>query len=261
MNKNIFYLTALLFVFGCSNQDSEPEVMETVEAESLLLEYMWCDFGPNTSEESLDKLVADFNEVTKNSDHPVESAWGYFPTFETDNYDAVWLNVWSDEDSRNAGWEDWLANSAEDFEAAHNDTLDCQEDRVFHFTGTAGMQPGVEWSDEPPFNADYHFCTFKDENGMDELAPIMANFDAWIDGREKDSMWYVWHDPLFDTSGVEGSVDSGYDYMIGFYWQNNDEREAGYAAYAETDLQSQFDEIESCQIVGFEGYPIVQPST
>ena len=111
------------------------------------------------------------------------------------------LNVWSDEDSRNAGWEDWLANSAEDFEAAHNDTLDCQEDRVFHFTGTAGMTPSVEWTDEPPFNADYHFCTFADgENGIDELRPVMANFDAWVDGREKDSMWYVWHDPLFDTS-------------------------------------------------------------
>ncbi len=57
------------------------------------------------------------------------------------------------------------------------------------------------------------------------------------------------------------SYNGGYDYMIGFYWQNNDEREAGYAAYAETDLQSQFDEIESCQIVEFEGYPIVQPSS
>ena len=66
MNKNIFYLTALLFVFGCSNQDSEPEVMETAGTQSFLLEYMWCDFGPNTSGESLDKLVADFNEVTAN---------------------------------------------------------------------------------------------------------------------------------------------------------------------------------------------------
>ena len=70
MNKNIFYLTALLFVFGCSNQSSEPEVMEA-EVETVLLEYMWCDFGPNTSEESLDALVADFNVVTQNSDHPV----------------------------------------------------------------------------------------------------------------------------------------------------------------------------------------------
>ncbi len=261
MNKNIFYLTALLFVFGCSNQSSETEAAESVEVESVLLEYMWCDYGPNTSPETLNALRADFNEVTNNSENPVVSAWAYIPTFETDNYDAVWLNVWSDEDSRNAGWEDWAANSAEDFEAAHNDTLDCQEDKVFHFTGTAGMQPGVEWSDEPPFNADYHFCTFADGNGFDELRPVMANFDAWVDGREKDSMWYAWHDPLFDTSGVEGSVDSGYDYMIGFYWQNNDEREAGYAAYSETDLQSQFDEIESCQIVEFEGYPIVQPSS
>ena len=119
MNKNIFYLTALLFVFGCSNQSSEPEVMEA-EVETVLLEYMWCDFGPNTSEESLDELVADFDEVTKNSDHPVESAWGYFPTFDTDAYDAIWLNVWSDEDQRNAGWKDWAADSQEDFAYSRN---------------------------------------------------------------------------------------------------------------------------------------------
>ena len=44
MNKNIFYLTALLFVFGCSNQASELEVVETAEAECVLLEYMWGEF-------------------------------------------------------------------------------------------------------------------------------------------------------------------------------------------------------------------------
>ena len=46
MNKNIFYLTALLFVFGCSNQSSETETAESAEVESVLLEYMWCDYGP-----------------------------------------------------------------------------------------------------------------------------------------------------------------------------------------------------------------------
>ena len=261
MNKNIFYLTALLFVFGCSNQDSEPEAMETAGTQSFLLEYMWCDFGPNTSGESLDKLVADFNEVTANSDHPVESAWGYFPTFETDAYDAIWLNVWSDEDQRNAGWKDWIADSQEDFEAKHNDTLNCREDRIFQFTGTAGMTPRVEWTAEPPFNADFYFCTFKGENGMDELMPIMADYDAWVEGTEEDSMWYVWHDPLFDTSNASGSVQDGYDYAIGFYWQNAAERETGYSNYGETDFGSRFDEIESCETLEFEGYPIVQPSS
>ncbi len=261
MNKNIFYLTALLFAFSCSNQNSEPEEMETAAVDSLLLEYMWCDFGPNTSEESLNNLVADFNEVTENSDHPVVSAWAYVPTFETEAYDAIWLNVWSDEDERNAGWTDWAVNVQEDFEAEHNDTLNCREDRMFQFTGTAGMTPRVEWTDEPPFNADYQFCTFKDENGMDELAPIMESFDAWIAGTEPDTMWYVWHDPLFDTSNASGSVQDGYDYAIGFYWQNNAEREAGYSSYGETDLQSRFDEIESCEALTFEGYPIVQSSS
>ena len=260
MNKNIFYLTALLFIFGCSNQSSEPEVVEA-EFETVLLEYMWCDFGPNTSEETLDELVADFNVVTQNSDHPVESAWAYVPTFETDSYDAIWLNVWSDESERNAGWKDWASDVQEDFEAEHNDTLNCREDRMFQFAGTAGMAPRVEWTAEPPFNADYQFCTFKGENGMEELAPIMASFDTWVEGTEKDSMWYVWHDPLFDTSVAGGSVQDGYDYAIGFYWQNNAEREVGYAGYNETDLQSRFDEIESCEALTFEGYPIVQPTS
>ncbi len=260
MNKNIFYLTALLFVFGCSNQSSEPEVMEA-EVETVLLEYMWCDFGPNTSEESLDELAADFNEVTKNSDHPVESAWGYFPAFETDAYDAIWLNVWSDEDQRNAGWKDWAADSQEDFEAKHNDTLNCREDRIFQFTGTAGMTPRVQWTAEPPFKADFYFCTFKGENGMDELMPIMADYDAWVEGTEEDSMWYVWHDPLFDTSNASGSVQDGYDYAIGFYWQNAEERDAGYSNYGETDFESRFNEIESCETLEFDGYPIVQPSS
>ncbi len=261
MKKNIFYVVVLLFIASCSNQTSKSEMATSSEPESVLLEYMWCNFGPNTSEEALNELVADFNEVTKNSDHPVESAWAYVPSFETDNYDAVWLNVWSDEEERNAGWTDWANDSAADFEAKHNDTLDCQEERLFQFTGTAGMTPGIEWSDEPPFNADFHFCTFNDGKGFDELNRVMKRFDGWVAGREKDSMWYVWHDPLFDTTNINGSVNNGYDYMIGFYWQNNAEREAGYAAYSETNLQSRFDEIESCQVLDFEGYPIVQPSS
>ena len=157
--------------------------METAGAESFLLEYMWCDFGPNTSGESLDKLVTDFNEGTKNSDHPVESAWGYFPTFETDAYDAIWLNVWSDEDQRNAGWRDWAADNQEDFEAKHNDTLNCREDRIFQFTGTAGMTPRVEWTAEPPFNADFYFCTFKGENGMDELFKMAMTMQLAFTGK------------------------------------------------------------------------------
>jgi hypothetical protein len=261
MKKNIFYLTALLFVFGCSNESDVSEPAEVAEPQTVLAEYMWCDFGPNTSPETLDALAADFREITENSENKVVSAWGYIPSFETDLYDAVWLNVWASAEEREAGWADWLANNAEDFEAKHNDTLNCQEDRVFQFNAVAGMQPGVEWSDEPPFNADYHFCTYNEGNGDAELEPIMASFDSWVAGREKDSMWYAWHKPLFDTSNINGSVVNGYDYMIAFYWQNNDEREAGYSAYGETDLQSQFDSIESCEIRAFEGYPIVEPSS
>ena len=66
MKKNIFYLTALLFVFGCSNESDVSEPAEVAEPQTVLAEYMWCDFGPNTSPETLDALAADFREITEN---------------------------------------------------------------------------------------------------------------------------------------------------------------------------------------------------
>ena len=111
----IFYL---LIMTGCTEKAAEVAEVEPVAEpetaeEMALFEYMWCDFGPGTTEEAMAELTAEFNEITSGSTHKVSSAWGYIPSFETDLYDAIWLNVWADEETRNAGWAEWQENSAE----------------------------------------------------------------------------------------------------------------------------------------------------
>ena len=109
-------------------------------------------------------LTADFNEIVSSSEYKVSSAWGYIPSFETDLYDAIWLNVWSDEKTRDMGWKEWGENSADAFQAKYDSVLACNEEKIFHFSGTIGREAG-EWTAEPPFQAQFDFCNFNE--GMD----------------------------------------------------------------------------------------------
>ena len=146
----------------------------------MLLEYMWCDFGSDTSEESMAALTAEFNEIVSASEHKASSAWGYIPSFETNLYDAIWLNVWTDEETRNLGWKEWSENNAEAFQAKYDSVLSCREDKVFHFTGTPGTEPG-DWTAEPPFQAEFSFCTYNEGMSSDNLNAALSKFNSWID--------------------------------------------------------------------------------
>ena len=263
----IFYL---LIMTGCTEKAAEVAEVEPVAEpetaeEMALFEYMWCDFGPGTTEEAMAELTAEFNEITSGSTHKVSSAWGYIPSFETDLYDAIWLNVWADEETRNAGWAEWQENSAEEFQAKYDSVLSCREDKIFHFSGTLGRE-SAEWTAEPPFQAQFSFCNFNEGMDSGDLEVSLTKFNAWADAAEeaqgaKSSYNYIVHNPLFDTATAGGTVGA-YDYLMGDYWQNMTDKEAGMAHWVATNggLQDEFDTVATCQQLSMEGYYIVAPA-
>ena len=271
MKKLTGIIFCLLIMTGCAEKEAEVAEVEPVadtEAaeETVLLEYMWCDFGAGTTEEAMAALTAEFNEITSTSAHKVSSAWGYIPSFEIDLYDAIWLNVWADQETRDLGWQEWGKNSAEAFQAKYDSVLKCDETKVFHFTGTAGPQPG-EWTAEPPFQAEYQFCNYNEGMDSNNLKAVLSKFDAWVDAAaeqagERGSYWYVHHDPLFDTATAGGTAES-YDYAIGNYWQSMEDKEAGYAGWTATNngLQDEIEAVSTCQSFAMDGYPIVMPAS
>ena len=68
-------------------------------------------------------------------------------------------------------------------------------------------------------------------------------------------------DPLFDTATAGGTVGE-YDYLMGGYWQNMEDKESGMANWEATNngLQDEFDSIVACQQLSMDGYPIVMPA-
>ena len=270
-------LTGIMFYFliltGCADKAEESAMIEEVSEpaseetmQPMLLEYMWCDFGSDTSEESMAALTAEFNEIVSASEYKASSTWGYIPSFETDLYDAIWLNVWTDEETRNLGWKEWSENNAESFQAKYESVLRCREDKIFHFTGTPGIEPG-DWTAEPPFQAEFSFCTYNEGMSSDNLNAALSKFNSWIDAAaeargSRSSYWYVMHDPLFDTATADGTAGA-YDYAMGAYWQSMEEKEAGYEGWRATNngLQDEIDAVSTCQIFSMDGYPIMMPAS
>ena len=57
------------------------------------------------------------------------------------------------------------------------------------------------------------------------------------------TFWYVMLDPLFEpTANVQHT-----DYLWLNIWGNKEDKDSGYARYAETDLQAQADMFSTCQ--------------
>ena len=272
MKKLIGIMYYFLILTGCADKAEEVAMIEEVSEpasegtmQTMLLEYMWCDFGPETTEEAMAALTADFNEIVSSSEYKVSSAWGYIPSFETDLYDAIWLNVWSDEKTRDMGWKEWGENRADAFQAKYDSVLACNEEKIFHFSGTIGREAG-EWTAEPPFQAQFDFCNFNEGMDSSNLNASLQKFNAWISAAEeaagsKSSYNYIVHDPLFDTSTAGGTVGE-YDYLMGGYWQNMEDKESGMASWEATNngLQDEFDSIGTCQQLSMDGYPIVMPA-
>ena len=70
MKKLIGIMFYFLILTGCADKAEEVAMIEEVSEpaseetmQPMLLEYMWCDFGSDTSEESMAALTADFNEI------------------------------------------------------------------------------------------------------------------------------------------------------------------------------------------------------
>ena len=79
MKKLIGIMFYFLILTGCADKAEEVAMIEEVSEpaseetmQPMLLEYMWCDFGPETTEESMAALTADFNEIVSSSEYKVK---------------------------------------------------------------------------------------------------------------------------------------------------------------------------------------------
>ena len=65
---------------------------------------MYCDFGPDMSEESWSSMKVAWLEINGGDESPINAVFTLVPLEETDRYDGVWATIFSDNEVREAGW-------------------------------------------------------------------------------------------------------------------------------------------------------------
>ncbi len=275
-SKLFFSVAIFTLLIGCTKQDGGAEQTEVATAQEKqvdaaiapaatgpqkgYVEYMWCGFGEEMSQETWTALKANFNEIVSNSEFKARNIVGFSPQFETENFDGIWTQVWDSKETRDKGWADWNENHAEAFDDKWGKVLQCNPESNFAFEYQQGYQPTSEWTTEPPFVAMYAMCTINEGFSMEDVTAQGERGSAWVAELEASNgssgYWNSMHIPLFDTSAVQGTV-VGYDFMVGHYWPSGEAMASGMERYLASDLRKQADEIFTCENLNFEVDPIL----
>jgi hypothetical protein len=259
-------LAALLA--GCAEESADVQV-EVAAAEPVaqpaapswsVVEYMWCDAGPDFSPENYAKLTAAWNAINDQDPTPAAGAFTIAPKVENEFYDGMWANLWLSEADRDAGWVEWTEKHATAFGAEFDSTMVCHPDKRFLFETTQVTAPVQVW-DAEQFEASYNFCSFKEGKTVEDGTEAGVSFAQWIadqrtQGRGTSYMSFVYQ-PLFDPATTEGSVGD-YQFVRADYWANAEEKAADMAAWmAEGNAARELsDEIYDCKRVDFDLYPV-----
>lgn len=237
----------------------EPAAQPAAPSWSVV-EYMWCDQGPDFSPENYAKLTAAWNAINDQDPTPAAGAFTIAPKVENELYDGMWANMWQSEADRDAGWAEWNENNAAAFSAEFDSTMVCHPDKRFLFQTTQATAPTHMW-DGTQFEASYNFCSFKEGKTTEDGAVAQASFAEWIadqrtQGRGAKYMSFVYQ-PMFDPATTESSVGD-YQFVRADYWANAEEKSADMAAWmAEGNAARELsDDIYDCQGFDFDLYPI-----
>ena len=216
-------------------------------------EFLWCEFGENYSAESRDAYFADFNTIADSMTERGLGSFGYAPRdWESEDFDALWVNRWPDKETSVQGWAEWQSGGGnEKLQADHPDVLMCGQEagtNVFGYTTYIPKDLPATFSVEnPPYHVDNLFCTFNEGKGPKDMRAYLRDhympfLDRYTAENPDNSYWFAIGVPDFEPME---------NYPQDFNWLNYftspEEAAAAIANYEkETDLQNQMGEIVTC---------------
>ena len=86
-NKILGFLLAPFLAYSCS-ENSEVNLSDSA-INTGYVEYLFCDFGPDMSQESFSEMLVEWNEILDGLETAVPMSVGLVPRTETDLYDGM----------------------------------------------------------------------------------------------------------------------------------------------------------------------------
>ena len=248
------------FLAGCSQPaDTEGSADQTATQSSAPVEpdayyeFLWCEFGDNYTEEARDAYFASFNEIADSMTERGLRSFGYRPRdWESEDFDALWVNRWPDKEASEQGWAEWQAKGGNaTLQGKHPGVLNCgQESGVNVFGYTTYIPKDIPASfnvESPPYHVDNLFCSFNEGQGPEQLRSFVRDqympfLDRYAADNPDNSYWFA--------IGVPDVVLENYpqDFNWINYFKNSDEASVAIANYDnnEVEIQNAMAEVVTC---------------
>ena len=255
MKKLSLSLITLVLVAACSpSSNKELSVAREGSPPNQVVEYVWHYKDTNFSEENLNMLIDKWNSMTDSRDYEMNGANILFPRGES-TADFIWVMLWPSMEARDAAWDDWMNNLDEDWQNLINGIMKVDFDNVYAFKPTVKRTASVP-NQSSYFENEFNFCNYNEGYGVNDLQQFETNFNTFLDGTElrdgPDGYWYVMLEPYF-----EGSEENPLaDYVWLSLWTDIDEKNRGYANYANTSLPAEGNTFSNCERYSFSGRAI-----
>ena len=126
-NKNIALIAIFLsfFLVSCSEEKTKQTVKGSAVG-GVYAEYLFCDFGPDMSDESFAGLLTDWNKLLDDlGPNSVPRSVGLVPRVETDLFDGLWVLVWPSKEASLVGWQEWVDGPAADWTEKTSSIISC----------------------------------------------------------------------------------------------------------------------------------------
>jgi len=153
--------------------------------------------------------------------------------------------VWPTVDARDAAWTDWAENHEAEWLDLTSATFSYSAENAYGFAPSLGrMSTTPNTSGESV--VEFVFCTYKEGKGEADRLAFEGLHNEFTDAYEAEmgatSYWWTVMSPLF-----EPDAESDFDYMWTNFFASDEERDAIYSAYTESE-HSNLEQVDaSCE--------------
>lgn len=230
---------------GDNQPTDTPATTPALPDADPVLEYVWLSTGDGFSDTKLTDLAADWNLRVDAGGYEIITANILMPQFPTDDFDLVWVLLWSSQTARDAGWDHWNAHQAEDWQASVAGVLQSPPTGVYSFSPHWGYtSPAFKLKAGDSFFSQFHFCGWRDGNDASQQAAFQVRYNEWASNGEPSGTYgYLTLEP----HSALPSIDLVWLDIFG----SDATRQAGAARWQDSELQSVWNTMVSCDSYSF----------
>ena len=226
-------------------QAEMPVMAEEPPMTVAMVEFVWHKKGPDFSEEALLEHTEKWAGIVDEAGWDLRSASVITPRFDNPNADFMWVMAWPSLEARNTAWSEWAESYEADWLASSEGVFTYNSETVPTFKPNRGRVSAMPTPVGGTGVREYLFCSYNEGYGADDMAAYRLAFNAYVDGVAAETgpsrYWWTYLSPMFDPQ-----PENPFDFVWTNSWGADAERDAGQAAFVETDLAAEAQTMLTC---------------